>query len=144
MAPSIKKSSSTDPGYLALIQDAIGSMKERNGSSRQAIDKIVSSKKGSTYSKSRLNIALKKGVESGKLVQVKGSFKSAAGASKKAVMMKKAVVMKKAVPKKKVIVKKSPAKKKVVKKPVKQIAKSPVKKKGYVRAKAAPAKGGKK
>ena len=115
MAPAKKSrgTKSTEPGYLALIKDAIGSLKERSGSSRQAIDKVVSAKKGSSYSKSRLNIALKKGVESGALVQVKGSFKLAASSKKAAAP--KAKTVKKATTKK-ATTKKSPSKKTATKK----------------------------
>ncbi|CAH0480836.1 unnamed protein product [Peronospora belbahrii] len=76
-APSSKKAN-TGPGYYDLIKEAVITLKERTGSSRHAIDKFVAAKKGANYSKSRLNIALKRGVESGKLVPVKGSFKLAA------------------------------------------------------------------
>uniref|UniRef100_M4B3N4 H15 domain-containing protein n=1 Tax=Hyaloperonospora arabidopsidis (strain Emoy2) TaxID=559515 RepID=M4B3N4_HYAAE len=75
-APSSKKIHA-GPGYYDLIKEAVIMLKERSGSSRHAIDKYVASKKGSSYSKSRLNIALKRGVQSGKLVPVKGSFKLA-------------------------------------------------------------------
>ncbi|KAF4040165.1 linker histone H1 and H5 family [Phytophthora infestans] len=85
-APSTKKANA-GPGYYDLIKEAVFTLKERSGSSRHAIDKYVAAKKGASYSKSRLNIALKRGVESGKLVPVKGSFKLAAeekkGAAKK-------------------------------------------------------------
>ncbi|CAI5737515.1 unnamed protein product [Hyaloperonospora brassicae] len=74
--PSSKKLHA-GPGYYDLIKEAVIMLKERSGSSRQAIDKYVASKKGSSYSKVRLNIALKRGVLSGKLVPVKGSFKLA-------------------------------------------------------------------
>lgn len=80
-APSTKKAN-PGPGYYDLIKEAVLALKERSGSSRHAIDKFVAAKKGSNYSKSRLNIALKRGVESGKLVPVKGSFKLAADEKK--------------------------------------------------------------
>ncbi|GLE03761.1 hypothetical protein PINS_up012663 [Pythium insidiosum] len=81
------------PGYYDLIKEAVLELKERTGSSRHAIDKYVAAKKGASYSRSRLNIALKKGVETGKLVAVKGSFKLAADekkAEKKKVVAKPA------------------------------------------------------
>ncbi|RLN72222.1 hypothetical protein BBJ28_00000541 [Nothophytophthora sp. Chile5] len=80
-APSTKKANA-GPGYYDLIKEAVLALKERTGSSRHAIDKFVAAKKGASYSKSRLNIALKRGVESGKLVPVKGSFKLAADEKK--------------------------------------------------------------
>lgn len=90
-APSSKKAN-VGPGYYDLIKEAVITLKERTGSSRHAIDKYVAAKKGDSYSKSRLNIALKRGVESGKLVPVKGSFKLAA--DEKKVSAKKPVMEK--------------------------------------------------
>lgn len=130
-APTAKKP--TGPGYYDLIKEAVLALKERQGSSRFAIDKYVANKKGASYSKSRLNIALKKGVETGKLVAVKGSFKLAADekkaatkkpAAKKATTVGKKSVKKATAPKKKTVksVKKvsrkkpTASKKKVVKK----------------------------
>ncbi len=116
--PSAPKKAASGPGYYDLIKEAVISLGERTGSSRQAIDKYVSAKKGSSYSKSRLNIALKKGVESGKLLQVKGSFKLAPTekkAKKAAVPKKKAAGAKKTT--KKPAAKKAPGAKKVLKKP---------------------------
>lgn len=72
----------TGPAYYDLIKEAVLTRKDRAGSSRQAIDKFVAEKKGVGYSKSRLNIALKKSVEAGKLVVVKGCFKLSANEKK--------------------------------------------------------------
>lgn len=70
------------PGYYDLIKEAVLMINDKSGLSRQAIDKYVSTKKGDNYSRSRLNLALKKGVENGKLVPVKGSFKLATAENK--------------------------------------------------------------
>ncbi|KAL3674211.1 hypothetical protein V7S43_000169 [Phytophthora oleae] len=124
-APS--KKVNAGPGYYDLIKEAVLALKERSGSSRHAIDKFVAAKKGASYSKSRLNIALKRGVESGKLVPVKGSFKLAAEEKKaaakkpaaaKPAAKKAATPAKKAAPKaKKPAAKKIATKTKTAKKP---------------------------
>lgn len=144
--PSAPKKASastpTAPGYYDLIKEAVIALKDKSGSSRHAIDKYVAAKKGASYSKPRLNIALKRAVESGKLLPVKGSFKLAA-VEKKAVLKakkesektetKKVVKTAKTVKK----VTKKPAAEKKVKKTVskkpaasstKKAAKKPVKK----------------
>ncbi|KAF1330755.1 Histone h1, partial [Globisporangium splendens] len=115
------KKANAGPGYYDLIKEAVLTLKERNGSSRQAIDKYVAAKKGASYQKARLNIALKKGVEVGKLVAVKGSFKLAAD-EKKAPKVKKAA--KPAADKKKKTVKKVSS---VAKKSVKPASSKPKK-----------------
>ncbi|CEG49629.1 histone h1 [Plasmopara halstedii] len=111
--PSTKKANA-GPGYYDLIKEAVIALKERSGSSRHAIDKFVAAKKGSNYSKSRLNIALKRGVESGKLVPVKGSFKLATDEKKVAKKPVAKLVAKKASPAKKPASK--PVKKRVLSK----------------------------
>lgn len=131
--PTAPKSKKSTPGYSDLIQEAIVSLKERNGSSRHAIDQIVSSKKGLTYTKSRLNATLRKDVDSGKLIQVKGSYKVPSSMKKKAptsaVASTKKTVAKKA-PGKKTATKKSVAKKPASKAGAK---KKPVAKKSTVK-----------
>lgn len=127
-----KTTVATGPGYYDLIKEAVLTLKERSGSSRHAIDKFVSAKKGAGYSKSRLNMALKRGVEVGKLVAVKGSFKLAAAEKKPAAAKKVAAasaekpkkVAKKPAAKKAAGAKK-PAAKKVAKKPVASKTKKP-------------------
>lgn len=47
--------------YLAHVKEAIAGLKERSGSSRQAIAKAVEAKVGKKYAKHLLNAALKKG-----------------------------------------------------------------------------------
>ncbi|XP_050706802.1 histone H1-delta-like [Eriocheir sinensis] len=114
------------PSYAAMIADAIGALKERSGSSRQAILKyIVAHNKVGDEKKAgvRVKLALRKQVQTGALKQVKGS--GASGSFKLAEDVKEA----KAKPAKKKVVKK-PAAKKVVKKPAaKKVAKKPAAKK---------------
>ena len=96
--PTKPKKAAAGPSYADLIKSAIVALKERGGSSRQAINKFVSAKKGSGFKSGVFNRAIKSGVEKGTLIQVKGSFKLAAAAKKAA---KKAPKKKKAAPKKK-------------------------------------------
>ena len=60
--------------YKELIITAITTLKERNGSSRQAIKKYIQSNFPITNSNfdSQFNLALKKGVVSGHFIQPKG------------------------------------------------------------------------
>ena len=85
-----KKTTTAGPSYLDLAKAAIVSLKERNGSSLQAIKKFVMAKK-KNYVNGVFLRALKSAVAGGKLVQVKGSYKLAAKA--------KAAPKKKAAPK---------------------------------------------
>ena len=78
----------TGPSYLDLAKAAIVSLKERNGSSLQAVKKFVAAKKGKGYVNGVFLRALRFAVTGGKLVQVKGSYKLAAKA--KAAPKKKA------------------------------------------------------
>ena len=124
------------PKYTEMIAAAVGSLKERGGSSRQAILKYIVAKynvgKNETVINTHLKMALRSGVKNGSLKQAKGtgatgSFRlgeTAKAAPKKAVAKKpKATVAKKAKSPKKVVKKatKSPkkaaAKKSVAKKP---------------------------
>ena len=140
-----KKAAPEHPTYSVMIADAITSLKDRKGSSKQAIEKFICAnyKVGPTYNV-HLKMALKKGVASETLVQVKGqgasgSFKLAkpAAAPKKAVAKKPAAkkvvkkpAAKKASPKKvvKKVTKKASPKKKVVKKVAKKSAAKKAKK----------------
>lgn len=127
------------PSYYDLIKVAITELKDRTGSSRQAISKVVSSKK-SIYDQKALNRALKAGIESGKLVPVKGSYKLSVAEKKpvKKTAAKKPAAKKttkKAPSKKKTVVKKAPAKKTVTTK-----KKAPLKKKAPTKKPAAKKK----
>lgn len=116
-----KSSNSAEgPSYYDLIVEAIQHLKERTGSSRQAIAKYVTEKK-KNYANHFLNKALRSAVEANKLVQVKGSYRVAAAAKKAAASKAKKtaavkVAKKPVVKKAKVTKKKAPAKKAAVKK----------------------------
>merc|ERR1719481_1722422 len=118
-APKKPKVPAAHPPYGAMIVAAIKELKERTGSSRQAVLKYILAKyKVGDEKKAavRVKIALKKAVSAGTLKQVKGagasgSFKIAkeekSAAAKKAAPKKKA-----ATPKKKAAAKKSAPKEK--------------------------------
>lgn len=112
------------PKYSEMIAAAIGELKEKSGSSRQAILKYIQAnyKVGDNVA-THLKQNLKRGVVSGKLVQPKGT--GASGSFKLAAKAK-------AEPKKKPAAKKPAAKKPAAKKPAaKKTAakKTPTKKK---------------
>ena len=130
-----KKAAKTIPTYAAMIKTAIVSLKDRKGSSRQAIEKFIKANfaVGETMA-GPLKLALKKGVEKGTILQVKG--KGASGSFKIAQVEK---VAKKPVAKK--VAKKAPAKKVTKKAPKPSAAaKKPAKKAAAKPAKKAPAK----
>merc|ERR1712168_607153 len=132
----------THPKYSVMIAAAIAALKERTGSSRQAILKyiIAHNKVGEEKTAAvHLKLALKRGVASGALKQVKGvgasgSFKLVK-AEKPAAKPKKVVKKPaaKKTPAKKTSAKKTatkkPSPKKATKKVVKKAAKKPVAKK---------------
>jgi len=133
---------SEHPTFAAMIAAAIGALKERKGSSKQAIEKYICTnyKVGPKYS-SHFKMALKRGVEKGAFVQTKGTGASGSFKLAKAEPVKKALVKKPAAKKavaKKPAAKKAPAKKVVKKAPAKKAPakKAPAKKP----AKKAPAK----
>jgi hypothetical protein len=149
------KKVATHPKYAEMITAAIGTLKERSGSSRQAITKYIKANfKVSDGADTHLKIALRRGVAAGSLKQVKGtgasgSFKLAEKAVKKVVKKKKAVAKKpaaKKTPKKKPAAKKAPKKKPAAKKAAKKpVAKKPAAKKAKkTPKKKAAAKKGKK
>lgn len=144
------------PTYRVMITTAITALKERSGSSRQAIVKYLNENNNLSNStpaavNAQVRKALKKGVEDKYFTQTKGkgasgSFKLAvkekkvvkkvkkvktpkkAAAPKKAAV-KKTAAKKKATPKKKTPAKKTAAKKTTTKKPAKKPAKKPTAKK---------------
>lgn len=119
------------PKYVDMIAAAIGSLKERSGSSRQAILKYVTANyKVSDSASTHVKLALKRGVAGGQLKQVKG-----AGASGSFKLAEKPKAVKKAV-------KKPAAKKPVAKKAKKPAAKkaTPKKAKKPAAKKATPKK----
>ena len=116
------------PKYIEMIKAALASLKERSGSSRQAIDKYIRAnyKVGDNVAV-HLKMALKKGVASGVLVQPKGT--GASGSFKLNKDVKEVKPKKK--PAKKPAAKKPAAKKPkaAAKKPKKPAAKKPAAKK---------------
>lgn len=110
------------PKYIEMIVAAINALKERKGSSRQAIQKyITATYKVSDGAGQHIKMALKRGVESKELTQTKGT--GASGSFKVTATVKK--VKKVAAPKKpaaKKPVKKVAAKKPAVKKSAKKAA----------------------
>lgn len=95
------------PKYIEMIVAAITALKERTGSSRQAIVKYIKANyKVGDNADVHIKMALKRGVTSGALAQPKGT--GASGSFK---------VVKKAEPKKKPAAKKPAAKKPAAKKP---------------------------
>ena len=136
---------SSHPPYAKMIVTAIAALKDRTGSSLQAIKKAI----GAAYpalspaSVSKATTAsLKKMVAAGTVNQTKGSYKLSAktkDAAKKPVAKKKPAAKKTAA--KKTAAKKKPAAKKSTAKkaPAKKAAKKPAAKKS-VKAKKTPAK----
>ena len=133
----------TGPKYGDLIKVAIVALKDRTGSSQQAITKYIIANYPNAKNVTALKGAFKKGVESGALVKNKGSFKVAA--KPKAAPKKKVAAKPKAAPKKKVVKKAAkPAAKKKVKKASKPAAKKPAVKKTIKKASKPAAKKAKK
>jgi len=145
-----KKVPAAHPKYSEMIAAAIGALKERSGSSRQAILKYVQSNyKVSDGASTHVKLALKRGVVGGALKQVKGagasgSFKLAEkpkaikkkpAAKKPAAKKAKKPAAAKKTPKK--AAKKTPKKKPAAKKPAAKKAKKPAAKKPAAK-KAAP------
>ena len=118
--PAVKKPAE-HPKYAEMISQAIAALKERSGSSRQAIVKYVKGNfKVADNCDSHVKVSLKRLVAAGTLIQVKGT--GASGSFKLA----------KAAPKKK-----APAKptKPAAKKPAAKKAKKPAAKKSAAKAK---------
>ena len=114
------------PKYSEMIAAAIAALKERTGSSRQAIVKYIAANyKVGENAGTHVKLALKRGVASGALKQVKGA--GASGSFKN---------VEKAAPKK---VKKPAAKKPAAKKPAAKKVKKPAAKKPAAK-KATPKK----
>ena len=123
------KKPTAHPPYLDMIKAAIAALKERNGSSRQAIEKYIKANYKLGEVGSHLKLALKRAAASGKLVHTKGvgasgSFKLAKEEKKEKKPKKKPVAKKKPAAKPK-----KPAAKKAAKKPKKPAAKKPTTKK---------------
>ena len=125
------------PPYIEMIKAAITALKDRGGSSRQAIEKYIKAnyKVGDSVG-THLKMALKRGTSSGILLHTKG-----VGASGSFKLVKKEKEPKKkpaAKPKKPAAKPKKPAAKKVAKKPAaKKPAKKPAAKKTAAKKPAA-------
>lgn len=127
------------PKYIDMISAAIAALKERNGSSRQAIVKYVRANyKVGDGAETHIKMALKRGVAGGVLAQPKGT-----GASGSFKLVKKTVEKKPAAKKpaaKKPAAKKTTPKKKPAAAGAKKAAKSTPKKKTTKAKKPASAK----
>jgi len=145
--PKVVKKPAAHPKYTEMIAAAVGSLKERGGSSRQAILKYIVKTynvgKDERVVNQHLKMALRAGVKKGALKQSKGS--GASGSFRlgdKVAPKKKAVAKKPKSPAKakKVTKAKSPKKAKKPKSPkkAKKAAKKPVVAKAAPKPKAAP------
>ena len=143
------KKAASHPPYASMVKAAVCALKERNGSSRQAILKYIMAHynlgSDSKAVNSRLKVALRSGIKKGtlkhhgKATGANGSFKMAEKAkaakpkakkpAKKAAKKKSSPKKKKAAPKPSGDAKKSPKKKaaKKAKKPAAKKAKTPKK-----------------
>ncbi|ODV87587.1 hypothetical protein CANARDRAFT_174618 [[Candida] arabinofermentans NRRL YB-2248] len=149
------KTAATKKSYKDLIADAIKTLKERNGSSRQAIKKYIAANFSAptTNFDSQFNLAIKRGVTTGLFIQPKGPSgpvklnkaipeKKVVAKPKKAPVAKKATpaAPKKAAAKKATPVKKAAPKKVAPKKKTAVVKKAAPAKKAAPKKKAAPAK----
>lgn len=125
-----RKAAPAHPKFLDMIKDAIGTLKDRNGSSRQAICKAILGKYPSVNPEtmnSHVRKALKRGLDTGVLTRpVRSSATGATGRFKLGAIKTAKPAKKKAA--KKRPAKKRPAKKAGAKKATKPKAKSPKKK----------------
>ena len=130
------------PPYATMIATAIGALKERGGSSRVAILKYVMANNKVGDEKKvqvRIKLAIRKMLETNKIIQVKGSFKLPKPEKVEKKPAKKPAAKK--APAKKPAAKKAtkkPAAKKATKKPAaKKVAKKPAAKKPAAKKPAA-------
>ena len=140
--PAAPKKPADHPPYLEMIKAAIVALKERNGSSRQAIEKYIKANYKVGEVGPHLKMALKRGAAGGKLLHTKGI--GASGSFKVPKEEKKVTKPKKPAANKKPAAKpKKPSAKKAAKKPAaKKAAKKPTAKKPAAKKLAAkkPAK----
>ena len=145
--PTAPNKPAEHPPYADMIIAAILALKERNGSSRQAIEKYIKANYRVGEVGPHLKMALKRGVTSGKFVHTKGvgasgSFKVAKEEKKEKKPKKKPAAKKSAAKPKKPTAKKAakkPAAKKTAKKPAtkKPAGKKPAAKKPAAKKPAA-------
>merc|ERR1712060_630297 len=137
------KAPAAHPKYSVMIAAAITSLKDRTGSSRQAILKYICANYKVDAAKAvvQVRLALKRGGAKGALKMARASGKGAGSyqvvKAEKPKKVKKAKKPKAKKPKKAKKAAKKPAAKKAAKKPAKKAAKKPAAKKA---AKAAPKK----
>ena len=131
------------PKYTEMIAAAVGSLKERGGSSRVAILKYIVAKynvgKNETIVNSHLKMALRSGVKSGSLKQAKGTGATGSfrlGEKAKAAPKKAAIAK---TPRAPSVAKKTKSPKKVAKKATKSPKKATAKK-SVARKPKSPAK----
>ena len=136
--PAAPKKPAEHPPYVDMIKAAILALKERSGSSRQAIEKYIKANYKVGEVGSHLKMALKRGVTSGKLVHTKGVGASGSFRVAKVEKKEKNPKKKPAAKKKPAVKPKKPAAKKTVKKPAaKKAAKKPAAKKPAAKKPAA-------
>merc|ERR1712086_70219 len=140
-APKVKKAPAAHPKYSVMIATAITTLKDRTGSSRQAILKsiVANNKVDAAKAAVQVRLALKRGVAKGALKMARASGKGAGSYKVVKVEKPKKLAAKKAKKPKKAA--KKPAAKKAAKKPAakKPAAKKPAAKKPAAK-KAAPKK----
>ena len=140
---SVPKKVADHPKYVEMIQAAIAALKERKGSSRQAILKYINANyKVGDSAATHLKAALRRAVAAGTLKQVKGAGASGSFKLADKVKAEKKKPVKRKAPAKKA--KKAPAAKKVkkaaAKKPKKAAAKKPAAKKSVAKKSVAAKK----
>ena len=126
--PAAPKKPATHPSYNEMITAAITALKERNGSSRQAIIKYINGNyKVGDGADTHVKMQLKRLVAAGTLIQTKGT--GASGSFKLSKAAKEPVKKPKAKKPKKPAAKvaKKPSEKKTVKKPAAKKASTPKK-----------------
>merc|ERR1712128_391261 len=140
-APKVKKAPAAHPKYSVMIATAITTLKDRTGSSRQAILKsiVANNKVDAAKAAVQVRLALKRGVVKGALKMARATGKGAG--SYKLVKVVKPKKVKKVKKAKKPAAKKAKKPKKAAKKPAvkKPAAKKPAAKKPAAK-KAAPKK----
>merc|ERR1712086_416496 len=148
-APKVKKAPAAHPKYSVMIATAITTLKDRTGSSRQAILKsiVANNKVDAAKAAVQVRLALKRGVAKGALKMARasgkgaGSYKVVKVEKPKKAKKPKAKKVKKVKKAKKPAAKKAKKPKKAAKKPAakKPAAKKPAAKKPAAK-KAAPKK----
>merc|ERR1712123_207203 len=141
-APKVKKAPAAHPKYSVMIATAITTLKDRTGSSRQAILKsiVANNKVDAAKAAVQVRLALKRGVAKGALKMARasgkgaGSYKVVKVEKPKKVKKPKAKKVKKVKKAKKPAAKKAKKPKKAAKKPA---AKKPAAKKPAVKKPAA-------